>query len=55
MKQLKQCRCYHRRNGHLALIGATVIQHPPQMGAKLVLRVEWNKTLRTRRDPFDTK
>ena len=25
------------------------------MNAKLVLRVEWNETVRTCRDPFDTK
>jgi len=25
------------------------------MSAKLVLRVEWNETVRTRRVPFDTK
>ena len=25
------------------------------MSAKLVLRVEWNETVRTCRDPFDTK
>ena len=25
------------------------------MSVKLVLRVEWNETVRTRRDPFDTK
>ena len=28
---------------------------PTSMSAKLILRVEWNKTLRTYRDPFDTK
>ena len=25
------------------------------MSAKLILRVEWNQTVRTSRDPFDTK
>ena len=29
MKQLTQYHLYHRRNRHLALIRATVIQHPP--------------------------
>ena len=43
-----------------SLIRATVIQHPSFYSGvnepgKLVLRVEWNETFQTCRDPFDTK
>jgi len=48
MNQLTQYYWYHRRNRHLALIRATVIQHPPFKWARNSF-CEWNG-IRTR--PF---